>query len=315
MGNNEYIINPLKGGTIQGVDESHIQRRHKDISAICDAIAGTTQMFNAQDACVMVQNYAEEYGRWFYSDITNYLFAIDENDQTTFFSNLEEMLKFSHTGYSSGDEKENKEELQRMIDKLWDHSNLAQRQKEIIGKKESDIKRHMELVVTPQMMEFREKTSKELISLIAIFTALSFIVFGGISSLDNIFDGVVSVPIIQLVIVGCIWGLCMLNLVFVFMFLISKLTGLPMKSDDSPEASLSRKYPFLTWSNFFLLLILTISSWLYYIDYSNTGSWIIEWSRSHSVCSTVIGGLVIAVIFGFTAGALLKKGGSNANRK
>lgn len=225
------------------------------------------------------------------------------------------MLKFSHTGYSNGGEKENKEELQRMIDKLWDHSNLAQRQKEIIGKKESDIKRHMELVVTPQMMEFREKTSKELISLIAIFTALSFIVFGGISSLDNIFDGVVSVPIIQLVIVGCIWGLCMLNLVFVFMFLISKLTGLPMKSDDSPEASLSRKYPFLTWSNFFLLLILTISSWLYYIDYSNTGSWIIEWSRSHSVCSTVIGGLVIAVIFGFTAGALLKKGGSNANRK
>lgn len=315
MGNNEYIINPLKGGTIQGVEESHIQRRHKDISAICDAIAGTTQMFNAQDACVMVQSYAEEYGRWFYSDITNYLFAIDENDQTTFFSNLEEMLKFSHTGYSSGGEKENSEELQRMIDKLWDHSNLAQRQKEIIGKKESDIKRLMELVVTPQMMEFREKMSKELISLIAIFTALSFIVFGGISSLDNIFDGVVSVPIIQLVIVGCIWGLCMLNLVFVFMFLISKLTGLPMKSDDSPEASLSKKYPFLTWSNFFLLLILTISSWLYYIDYSNTGSWIIEWSRSHSVCSTVIGGLVIAVIFGFTAGALLKKGGSNANRK
>mgnify|MGYP007007140284 CR=1 FL=1 len=34
-----------------------------------------------------------------------------------------------------------------------------------------------------------KEMNMQLISLIAIFTALSFIVFGGISSLDNIFFG------------------------------------------------------------------------------------------------------------------------------
>ena len=71
-----------------------------------------------------------------------------------------------------------------------------------------------------------KEMNTQLISLIAIFTALSFIVFGGISSLDNIFDGVKDIPVTKLMIVGSIWCFCIMNLVFVFMFFVGKLTHL-----------------------------------------------------------------------------------------
>ena len=77
-----------------------------------------------------------------------------------------------------------------------------------------------EKIVDEKMEIVGAKISKEmnvqLISLVAIFTALSFLVFGGISSLDNIFDGAKNIPILKLIVVGSIWGLCCLYLYTLF---------------------------------------------------------------------------------------------------
>ena len=85
----------------------------------------------------------------------------------------------------------------------------------------------------------------QFISLIAIFTALSFIVFGGITALDNIFNGMKNFPIFSLLILGSLWGLLICNLVFVFIFFISKLTKLSIKSSEAKIASYVEKYPYI----------------------------------------------------------------------
>ena len=74
--------------------------------------------------------------------------------------------------------------------------------------------------------DFKENLTKEmneqLITLVSIFTALAFLLFGGISSLDNIFSGIDKTSILKLLMIGCIWGICLVNLIFVFLlFLLS----------------------------------------------------------------------------------------------
>lgn len=124
-------------------------------------------------------------------------------------------------------------------------------------------------VVDEKMQAAGNQLSKEmngqLISLVSIFTALSFILFGGISSLDNIFAGAKDIPVTKLMIVGTIWCFCIMNLVFVFMFFIAKMTGLNIKSSSDINANLVQKYPMIWWCNFVLIAVLMLSSWAYYV--------------------------------------------------
>lgn len=146
----------------------------------------------------------------------------------------------------------------------------------------------------------------QFISLIAIFTALSFLVFGGISSLDNVFTDVGHVPVLELMIIGSIWSLCITNLVFVFIFLIAKMTKLNIKSSEREGATLSQRYPFFVWGNFVLLLILAAASWLYFIDYANAGGWLLIFSRDNGVFTTLSGVIIICIGFGSLAALLLR---------
>lgn len=51
-------------------------------------------------------------------------------------------------------------------------------------------------------LRLSKEMNGQLISLVSIFTALSFLIFGGISSLDNIFVGAKDIPVTKLMIVG-----------------------------------------------------------------------------------------------------------------
>lgn len=61
--------------------------------------------------------------------------------------------------------------------------------------------------------DMSKEMNSQLLTMIGIFTALAFLVFGGINSLDNVFSE--GVPVLKLMVVGSVWGLCILNLVFV----------------------------------------------------------------------------------------------------
>ena len=102
-------------------------------------------------------------------------------------------------------------------------------------------------------------------SLVSIFTALSFLLFGGIRSLDNIFAGAKDIPVTKLMIVGTIWCFCIMNLIFVFMFFVSKMTGLNIRSSQDVNANLVQRYPLIWWCDLTLIAVLLMSCWAYYI--------------------------------------------------
>lgn len=288
-------VNPSKGSPTpieRSIDKR--QERHNQIRGICSYLSGESSSFDPKITYEQIEKYIHEHKRWFYSDISNFLFAFNSESDGTFMSNLDSLLAYSYEKA----ERRGKDDLANqqviMIEKLWDHANLALHQKNAFSTKESDIDARIAVKLTPKVDDLEKGLRRELISLIAIFTALSFVVFGGISSLDNIFEGARSFPIIQVLIIGCVWGLCILNLVFVFVFFVSKLTRLPIASTDREDANVVQKYPFWIYSNFLIVFLLAIFGWLYFVDYANSGTWLIYYMQSNPK-SSLIGGLVVII--------------------
>lgn len=283
-----------------------------DIRTICNQLALPSDQFNAEKTYKSVESFILKHKRWLYSTISSFLFDCSEQDVSTFISNLDGLRDYAYLQVSLCDPSDKSKMGQRMkfaasIDKLWDHSNLAQTQTQSLHDSDETFKARFDRNIIPFKSDFAREMNMQFISLVAIFTALSFLVFGGISSLDNIFSDVGHVPILELAIVGSVWSLCISNLVYVFIFLISKLTKLNIKSSDREDAPLSKKYPFFVWSNFSLLLILSIAFWLYYIDYADAGSWLLILSRNNEVLISILGITAIGIVFGVLAAMLLKQ--------
>lgn len=303
--------NPFKGSPPpQNEESSYATNRHKAITEICINLTVSLEESDYQKIYYSAKDYFLQYKRWSYSDVTNYIFDTSDADMAVFLNNLNELLEYARNEtriaqHMNEEEYDFAKALELALDKFWDHSNLAQRQKTLVHISDENFSKKFGERAEPYSVKLAKELNQELISLVSIFTALSFLVFGGISSLDNIFAAVGSVPIIELVIVGCIWSFCILNLVFTFVYLVSKLTKLPIRDIDDPKASLAQKYPFWVWSNYFLLLIFAVFCWLYYIDYSNSGSWVLTLSKQNSVWSSILGSVIILCVFGVIAWMLL----------
>lgn len=297
-----------------------LQEKHDAIKQICHMLEESSDTFKAERTYPLIDDYIDKHKRWLYSDVSSFLFECSEQTISTFISNLDILREYAYCRLSECDSKEDelKEKYLKIalaIDKLWDHSNLAQTQNKSMSTSDETFKANFDKNMIPYEAKFWEEMNKQFISLIAIFTALSFIAFGGISYLDNIFLGAKEIPILQLIIVGCIWSLCLCNLVFAFIYFVAKLTKLNIKSSDNEDASLSQKYPFFVWTNFFICLIFSVCCWLYFIDYANIGTWLLNLSANNSVVISIIGTFAILGIFGALAFVLIKSKAPKSRNK
>lgn len=253
----------------------YIQQMANEMDGICELLMEDTNKFNKNKFFEKIHEYIVNNERLIYTQLTNYIFTIENEEkfgimQTNIDSVVNYMYGEEYKEYyakelNDRNKKREYERTQRTILKLWDHINLARRQYHMFQQNDEDYTK----IVDSKMQDAETRISKEmstqLIALVSIFTALSFLVFGGISSLDNIFLGAKDIPTLKLLIVGCIWCFCIMNLVFVFMFFVSKLTGLSIKSNDNLNANLVKKYPMVCWCNFAILSILCIACWIYYV--------------------------------------------------
>lgn len=247
--------------------EDHISNMSQAMDSLCEKLSDDASDFKKEVFWEEFKKYIIGNNRLLYTNVTNKIFNNYEIIGT-FQTNLESVIVYSYENVP----KENKNDharAQRALMKLWDHINLAIRQYELFNLSDE----HYAAIAEEKMKDVEIRLTKEmnmqLISLIAIFTALSFIVFGGISSLDNIFLGAKDIPVTKLMIVGTIWCFCIMNLVFIFMFFIAKLTELNIKSTSDVNANWVQRYPMVWWCNFVLISVLILSSWAYYAKREN----------------------------------------------
>ncbi|MDO5861133.1 hypothetical protein, partial [Methanobrevibacter sp.] len=219
------VLGEDKEATVADADaESYLLSLQNDTADLCKKLDQDVDKFIAQDFFDVIYNYVKNDNRLVYSSITTYIFSIvpeknkvseHKDREGSIVSNLRCVID-----YANGDEFQEKN-LDKDTDtialtkkyllKFWDHVNLAQRQYEQIAKEEEYFNALAKKSVEEATKPIAAELNRELISLVGIFTALSFLVFGGVSSLDNIFSGVNDIPLLKLLIVGSVWGICMVN--------------------------------------------------------------------------------------------------------
>lgn len=252
-------------------------------------------------------DYIKKYDRILYAPISNEIYSCcqdrallngTDHIMGAITSNIDKLLVYVNSDEcknkapSDAVEKKHFEDTRKAVMKIWDHINLAQQQYAVLKQSDEEYQQKFEDSINPYKEEMTKDMNSQLLTMVSIFTALAFLVFGGISSLDNIFS-TQGIPLLKLMCVSAVWGLCILNLIFVFLFCISKMTNLSFKSTNDPNANIFQKYPVIWWTDLILLSILALCSWAYHVRKNNFDGWLNELFENYRPLVVIAGTLII----------------------
>lgn len=315
---------------IPGDDE--IEKMSVKVSGLCGQLMKPKEEFDFSGALAVLVEFAANDKRILYSQVTNVIFSCYEKNSReeasvvidNITSNLTSMIEQTRTdefeaaldpqGVYNKSPQELRAVIRKILIKLWDHTNLAERQYNQLKQTDEEFNdkfqnhfqesfnKQFEDASNKRLNDFAKDMNAQLLTLVGIFTALAFLIFGSITGLSDLVTNInESIP--RLMILGCIWGLAVLNLVFVFLFCVGKMIGTRFASTDDPKATIWEKYPIVWWSDFAIGSILLISMWLYYLKNRKGLAIIDKLLINHPafvVCggSLLIIGIIIAAFFG-----------------
>lgn len=279
---NNDNVEPNKAIYYNDNSKEILDKMSRSTENLCHELSGDSIKFDKEHFIENVKRYIDNYNRILYSSITSYIFQMGDEDHTRFFTNIDSVRE-----YVFGDEYKEKyltcdrdksdyEKIKLIVLKIWDHSNLADRQFNSFKKNNG----YFEHLVKDQLKNTENKIiqsmNTQVISVVAIFTALAFIVFGGISSLSSIIATLASSSKIELIIaVTSIWGIALVDLIYMFIYLILKIT--------KPEFNDKHIRHWIIGINIVLFILLTVSMFIYYVVYGqNTIKSIYEFAKGFS---------------------------------
>lgn len=201
--------------------------------------------------------------RLLYSDISNYIFNLSDEEFTTFTTNLDSVLNVAAD--LRGTNVEQDKNLYKTLLKFFDHVNLAHRQNSMFSNKQQDIDNEIERLLGPKIQDITKDMTSQLVGLVSIFTALSFLIFGGISSLQNTFNSLSTAAnaqnsILPTLIVTLAWAFCLMNLLFGFMYFVLRIVKPPV---SQIQTNIVQRYPVVFLCDYVLLLLFVVlcGSW------------------------------------------------------
>ena len=298
----------------KGRDESEDCRQEENTQAMQGAINDffnhlvvKHDVFSNERAFDELQRYIIQYDRILYSPISNIIYSAYENSQEeeligTLMSNLDALVSYSldpdviakrKIALKEDTNKRIVDDTKKAVLKIWDHVNLANQQYKVLKQTDDEYNEKFKHQISSYKEEMTKEMNAQLLTMVSIFTALAFLIFGGISSLDNIFS-IDGIPIMKVLATGLIWGLCIFNLIFLFLFCVGKMTKLNFKSTDDPNATIFQKYPVVWWCDLLLLSLLVICLWLYFMQQYEIDIWLVNICIANAGVTTIIGCLLIA---------------------
>ncbi len=262
------------------------------IQDICNDLSADKESFQEEKVYRKVLEYVASDKRILYSQITSEIFSYyDKGDILNpderienMTGNLTKLVEFSRSPKSNGiieadysDEKYQVaiKSMTKVCIKMWDHINLAYRQYSDLKQTDDEFKdkfnqrfdqsfaKSFKESVGPETEKLQRSMNSQLITLVGIFTALAFLVFGGITSLDNVFEST-GVPVLKLLAIGSVWGLFILNMIFVFLYCVQRITRLNTSQSDKKK-NVFERYPVVFWCDFCLIVVMVVTLWIYYL--------------------------------------------------
>lgn len=310
MANTKIDVNKREDALVQTTVKDVNQDKVNAIVKFFKLLLNDTEKFNEKAAFNELHSYIGKHDRILYAPISNEIYRCYDNhtpdeadvimgmistnmDKLVFYT-ISEAYESRRKQTRKEDSVKQLEDTKKAILKIWDHINLAQQQYSVLKQSDDEYQQKFRKLISSYKEEMTKDMSNQLLTMVSIFTALAFLVFGGISSLDNIFS-TQGIPLLKLMCIGTVWGLCILNLIFVFLFCVGKMTKLNFKSTDDPNASIFEKYPVVWWTDLILIIILVLCLWAYYIRTHSIDKWITDIFLLHPV-GTFLGGSIIILL-------------------
>lgn len=234
-------------------EESYLDKAIASTTKICEYLSFSLESFNSDVVYIQLESHLHLYGKLIYSTISNYVFAHDDS-LSTMVTNIERMLS----------EPSENNELNNIVRKIWDHVNLAWCQARMLKESDDEFDEKFRQK-TPEILTELDKridsTNAQLISLIAIFTALSFIVFGGLESLSGVMGNITKkIMISKLIAVASIWGIFMFNIIALFMFFVVKIISRTSTASSENKKGFLAQFPVISLGNLILIFVFLLSS-------------------------------------------------------
>lgn len=296
--------------------ESIINEREDETGKICDSLFQPSVEADAEKMFNQIEDYINNHERFLYSTISNYIFHEIKGDGAfgTFNHNI--LLVFEQLEKRDKEEygKDNYIRMEKSLLKIYDHVNLAYRQFADLKETEDEFNRKVKKSIEPFEAKLTREMSAQLLTIVSIFTALAFLLFGGITSLDNLFaqSGML---LSKILIIGLVWGLCMLNLIFVFLVCVSKMTKQQLEPEAEYKMNTFQRYPVIWWTNLIILSALIIFIWVYYSTRNGIMVWLNVLCAKYPARVSIIGTIAIGLIIGGLIALLRRKINDNKDHQ
>lgn len=264
-----------------------------------------------------LDQYISNYDRLLYSSISNYIYGLNDEQYGDFSTNIDSVYERA-TGKCDDIEcieKESYEKRKRFVIKLHDHVNLAHQQFMLYSQKQADLEAQIERKIEPELARTSKELTSQLIGLVAIFTALSFIVFGGISSLESLFSALSQSKdsVLSVIVIAVAWAFCLMNLLLAFMYFILRIIGNRLNITEK-EGSIVQRYPLVFISNYIMVSAFMLSLGAWAASVTGVGRGIYNYALKHGD-ATFVFILVVIIAIIISLGCLIYKSLKNGKHK
>lgn len=227
---NKQIASPMN-------NENEVLEQQKELESIYKKLL--LDKFDLRLWIEDFKKFSDKHKRIFYSILSGMILNERKEDN---IPNLELNLtsinsKISKTKDDASGLIQVHENTYQLYYKFFDHCSLAIAQRRIykqsddLSKKRTEeiVKNQMKNAIDKRVAEYEKNITGQLIGLVSIFTALSFVIFGGINVLGSLMEKIKTTDTLRLLFIADIWFLTMFNVLFVFVKFITLLTKLQTK--------------------------------------------------------------------------------------
>lgn len=244
------------------------------IKEICESLSKDSSSYNPQATIQLISDYKRKefyLNRILYSDISAYIYTIDDQTRDNFISNTDQLITYAYC-----DENQIDIEIKGMIVRICDHSNLANQQKVLMLKDEivglsnlveqcrSDLT-ESKTTMTSAKEEYEQSSKRiqrEYISIFGIFSAIIIAFVGGLSFTSSILQSINASSRYRISFITALIAFFIMNIVEYLIDFLLKITE-HKKSDSKSHTTRS----VLFWvTNIVLILIMIGSTVCFFLD-------------------------------------------------
>ena len=293
-----------------------MQTQVKELCFMLDQNTSEDQ-FDCSAWVTCLESYVIDYNnRLIYSVISSHIFEKSAQEFDTFLGNLEKVMEYATNEIRPHEDDQEKVRLYKMIVKFYDHVNLANQQKLMFTNNRNELQKQIASELEPKISEATKDMTSQLIGLVSIFTALSFIIFGGISSLNGIMSSLFTegapYPVLPVLIVATAWAFCLMNLLFGFMYFVLRIANRSLCSEKGAK-NLVQRYPVVFLCDYVLICLFLLLCGIWFAVSNGIGKPLYLLAVKHSIGTFLfgIGGfLITAILSGIFLWRCFKSGDS-----